>query len=185
MRRDYMNKIRFFSLFTVTAASLLLGGCGTMPEVTTYRNPVTGIRTDVLAENLLDTGEEAPREMLWLNAYRHFRNDWEFNYYLEAIYGAREEAGYLDIPPGRTLTIIADGEELTFTGLGSFEKEAENGAVFESARYEANASVMRKIADAERVTVRLRGENGIIVRDFRPENKEKFQKFVEQAGGVI
>src|SRR5690606_21102758 len=128
MRRDYMNKIRILSLLSVAAAGLLLGGCGTMPEVTTYRNPVTGIRTDVLAENLLDTGEEAPREMLWLNAYRHFRNDWEFDYYLEAIYGAREEGGYLDIPPGRTLTIIADGEGLTCTGLGTLDNDAAQAA---------------------------------------------------------
>ena len=181
-----MNKIKHFSLLSLAAAALFfLGGCGTMPEVTTYRNPVTGIRTDVLAENLLDTGEERPREMLWLNAYRHFRNQWEYDYYLEAIYGATQEAGYLDIPPGRTLTILADGEELTFTSLGSFNKEVEGNAVFETVRYETNASVMQKIAQAENVTVQLRGENGIVVRDFKPENKEKFQKFLEVAGGTI
>ena len=181
-----MNKTRSLSLLSLAAAALFsLGGCGSMPEVTTYRNPVTGVRTDVLAENLLDTGEERPREMLWLNAYRHFRTQWEYDYYLEAIYGARREAGYLDIPPGTTLTILADGEELTFSGLGSFNKEVDGDALFESARYEANASVMRKIADADKVTVRLRGENGIIVRDFQPENKEKFQKFVELSGGAI
>lgn len=186
MRRDFMNNTRFVSLFSLaTAALLTLGGCGSMPEVTTYRDPITGARTDILAENLLDTGEQFPREMLWLNAYRHFRNRWEYTFYLEAIYGAREEAGYLDIAPGRSLTIIADGEELSFSGLGSFEKEREDNAVFEKARYEATALDMQKIANAEKVIVQLRGQNGAIVREFGPENTEKFQQFVQKTGGAI
>src|SRR5262249_49304040 len=87
---------------------LALTGCGTAaPEVTTYVHPTTGRRTDMVQQNLLDApGND--REMLWLNAYRDFPERYQYKYYLEVIYGAREEAGYLEIGAGRTLTIRAD-----------------------------------------------------------------------------
>ena len=160
---------------------VLVTGCHTSNEVTSYVNPLSGRRTDILAENLLDAPGET-REMLWLNAYRDFEDRNHFKYYLEATYGAREEAGYLDIPPGRTLAIIADGHEMNFTGLGSLTKWDEKGAVFESARYEATADDIYRISRAKKVSVRVTGNNGVVVREFSAENFDKFRKFVEQTG---
>jgi hypothetical protein len=161
------------------ASALFLSGCGTAPEVTSYVNPVSGRRTDVVSQNLLDAPGNN-REMLWLNAYRDFSDRYHYKYYLEVIYGAREEAGYLDIGPGRTLTIMADGQEMNFTGLGSLSKEEDKGALFETARYDATADDIHRIAYAKKVTVRVTGRHGVIVRDFAPENSEKFRKFSEQ-----
>lgn len=165
-------------------AALFLTGCGTTQEVTSYVNPVSGRKTDVLAENLLEAPGQT-REMLWLNAYRDFSDRIHFKYYLEAIYGAREEAGYLDIGPGRTLTITVDGHELNFTGLGSLSEWAEKGAVFESAKYEATADDIYRISRAQKVTVRVVGRNGIVVRDFALENLDKFRKFADQTGADL
>lgn len=155
-------------------------GCGTTPEVTSYVNPITGRRTDVLAENLLEAPGQS-REMLWLNAYRDFSDQYRFKYYLEVIYGAREEAGYLDISPGRSLTIVADGNEMNFAGLGSLSKDEEKGALFETARYEATADDIYRISRARQVNVRLTGRNGIVERQFSVENFDKFRKFADQA----
>src|SRR5688572_21900339 len=184
-------RFRLHRIFSVTAlgcavsAAFLFGsGCGTTPEVTSYVNPVSGRRTDVLAENLLEAPGQS-REMLWLNAYRDFTDQYRFKYYLEVIYGAREEAGHLDIAPGRSLTIIADGNEMNFAGLGSLAKEEEKGAVFETARYEATADDIYRISRAKQVTVRVTGKNGVVVREFAAENFDKFRKFVEQSGADL
>ena len=183
------NRVRDFLGASVLSCIVLVvllssAGCGTTPEVTSYVNPLTGRRTDVLAENLLEAPGQ-PREMLWLNAYRDFADQYKFKYYLEVIYGAREEAGYLDISPGRTLTITADGNEMNFTGLGSLSKDEDNGALFETARYEATADDIYRISRAKQVTVRVAGRNGVVVREFAGENFAKFRKFADQTGADL
>ena len=185
MRNRFRN-IASSSAFMTALLALLFStaGCNTTPEVTSYVNPVSGRRTDVLAENLLDAPEQT-REMLWLNAYRDFSDQYRFKYYLEAIYGSRKEAGYLDVGPGRSLTIKADDHEMNFVGLGSLSRDEENGALFESARYEATADDIYRISRAKTVTVRLTGRNGVVVRNFNAENFDKFRKFVDQTGADL
>src|SRR5687768_15225351 len=178
------NRVREFlgaSVLSCVVFVVLLtsAGCGTTPEVTSYVNPVSGRRTDVLAENLLEAPGQT-REMLWLNAYRDFQDQYRFKYYLEVIYGAREEAGILDIAPGRSLTITADGNEMNFVGLGSLSKDEENGALFETARFEATADDIYRISRARQVTVRVSGKNGLVERQFSAENFDKFRKFADQ-----
>ena len=163
---------------------LFVSGCGTAQEVTSYKNPVSGQRTDILSDNLVDAPGET-REMLWLNAYRDFQDRYRFKYYLEAIYGARQEAGYLEINPGRSLTITADGYEMNFTGLGSLKKWDEKGAVFESARYEASADDVYRISRAKQVSIRVVGQNGIVVREFAAENFQRFRKFADLTGADL
>jgi hypothetical protein len=173
----------FFRLFAASATmtiGVFLAGCGTTPEVTSYVHPISGRRTDMVAQNLLDAPGNN-REMLWLNAYRDFADKYHYKYYLEAIYGARQDAGYLEILPGRSLTIMADDQELNFTGLGSLSKDTDKGALFETARYEATADDVHRIANAKKVTVQVRGRRGLVARSFGPENFEKFRKFVQQS----
>lgn len=156
-----------------------LAGCSTTPEVTSYVNPVSGRRTDMVAQNLLDApGND--REMIWLNAYRDFSDQYHYKYYFELIYGARKDVGYLEIIPGRSLTINADGQELAFSGLGGLSQKEDKGAVFETAHYEVSADDVHRIAAAKKVTVQVRGRHGLVSRAFGPENFEKFRKFVEQ-----
>lgn len=183
--RNRIRQIVKAAIFSAAILPMLLStGCGTTQEVTSYVNPLTGRRTDLLAENLLEAPGES-RELLWLNAYRDFEDRHRFKYYLEATYGAREEAGYLEIPPGRTLTIIADGHEMNFTGLGSLTKWDEKGAVFESARYEATADDIYRISRAKNVSVRVTGSNGVVVREFAAENFDKFRQFVDKTGADL
>ena len=183
--RNRFRKIATAGLLcSAVLAGLFTAGCGTTPEVTSYVNPVSGRRTDVLAENLLESPGQS-REMLWLNAYRDFSDQYKFKYYLEVIYGAREEAGYLDIGPGRSLTITADGNEMNFVGLGSLSKDEDKGAIFETARYEATADDIYRISRAKAVSVRVAGRNGVVLRDFSLENFDKFRKFADQTGADL
>lgn len=172
-------------LATALFASIFwLTGCGTTQDVTSYVSPTSGRRTDILGDNLIDAPGET-REMLWLNAYRDFVDRHRFKYYLEVIYGAREDVGYLDIAPGRNFTIVADGQELQFSGLGSLTRKEEEGALFETARYDATSEDINAIARAKNVTVRLKGVRGEIIRQFAPENSEKFRKFADQTGADL
>lgn len=181
--RAFKSNFARFSGLSLLLASLLLSGCGTTPEVASYTHPITGRRTDVIGENLIP-GPEQSREMIWLNAYRDFLNRNEYRYYLELIYGANEQVGYLDIGPGRSLTIVADGYEMNFSSLGSLDKEKDEHAVFEKVRYDASGDEIARIANAKNVTVRVKGENGIVIRQFAPENIEKFRIFLEQSSGM-
>ena len=158
----------------------LLAGCASIPvpDVATHYDPYTHLRTDLIPDNLLET-EGQPRELLWLNASRVFKDQQYFEYYLEVRYEAREETGWLNIHPGVTLTIVADGRELKFRGSGSLNlRKQKRGLVSEDAIYLASADELRAVANAKAVTVKVAGQNGLVVRDFTPANFGRFRKFV-------
>lgn len=171
-------------LLPLLLAAAFLGGCMHRPDVSSYTHPLSNRRTDILNNNLLDL-PYSDREMVWLNAYRDFTTQFEYKYYLELVYGGRADVGYLDIGPGRTLTIVADDDELKFAGLGSLKKWEDKGALFESARYDATSYDMNKIANAKKVTVKIAGKNGLVVREFGPENFQRFREFATLGSGGV
>jgi hypothetical protein len=167
-------------IYCLILASSLLAGCATKhPAVATYIDPYTHARTDLMAENMLESPEPI-REVVYLNASRMFRNARDYQYYLEVDYLARPETGYLEIPPGETLIILADGQELKFSGSGSINSRKEGKEeVSERAIYVAGGSQLRTIANAENVKVSILGRNGMVLRTFTPENFERFREFVQ------
>jgi hypothetical protein len=167
------------NIFCALLAAVFLAGCAATPEVTTYVDPLTNQRTELLSENELPTpGGGQPREILWLNASRMPVNRAKHQTFLEVMYAVNSEAGPLDIYPGRTLTIIADGNELKFSGLGSMNSRKEKGGIlYETALYEAQPSDIQTIANASKVTVLVQGKSLLIERDFGPENFERFKQF--------
>lgn len=175
-----MNHMK--NIFCALMAAALLAGCASTPEVTTYVDPLTNQRTDLLSENELRApGGGQAREILWLNASRMPVNRSKYQTYLEVMYAVNAEAGPLDIYPGRTLTVIADGNELKFSGLGSMNSRKEKGGIlYETALYEAQPSDIETIANAKKVTVLVQGKNLLIERDFGPENFERFKQFSEK-----
>lgn len=169
------------ALLLSLSLTALLAGCVTRSlDLATSHDPFTGLRTDLIVENQLDSGPD-PHELLWLNAARVFRWEGGYDYYLEAAYAAHEEIGYLDIGPGRTLTVTVDGRELRFSGLGSKNlRKRKSGVVVERALYLATADDLRAIANGKRVTVTVEGKRGRFARDFGPENTARFKQFVEK-----
>jgi hypothetical protein len=171
-----VKRISFLLLLTS-----LLAGCATKaPEVATYIDPYTKARTDLMGENMLESPQPI-REIVWLNASRVFRNSRDFQYYLEVDYMARAESGFLEIPPGETLVILADGQELKFTGSGSVNSRKEKkDEVTEHAIYIATGQQLRAIATADKVKVSVLGRKGIVQRTFTPENSDRFRQFVQR-----
>jgi hypothetical protein len=177
--RGVMNHLK--QLFSVALAAAFLAGCAETPEVTTWRDPLTNQQTDLISNNELPT-PGVLREIIWFNAAR-VPVKGQYKIYLEVLYGANKEAGYLEIYPGRTLTVLADGQELRFTGLGG-EKREDKNIVYENARYEAKVSDIETIANASKVTILLQGKDSLIERSFGPENFARFKQFAEKIHGT-
>ncbi|HXG46083.1 MAG TPA: hypothetical protein VNO52_00530 [Methylomirabilota bacterium] len=166
------------------AALGLLAGCATdAPDVTAYYDPITGTRTDLMENELPSPAR--PRELIWLNASRVPKGYNEWRFYLEVRYMATEDVGWLDIPPGETLTLTLDGKPVRFGGSGSLNmrKEAKKGIVRESAIYEVTEAQLRQIAAAKSVVVQIRGKAGLIERSFAAANFERLQRFLASAKG--
>lgn len=169
------------NLLVVLAGIVVMVGCATTPapDVTTHYDNVSGLRTDLMSDNLLPAGDH-PRELVWLNASRVYHTTSRYNYYLEVTYMARKEVGLLEIPPGQSLTLVVDGETIPLTGTGSLdsEKETKEGLVQETAIYKTSRLVLQKISIAKKVNVAVKGKNGLVERDFADENLDKFRRFV-------
>lgn len=160
-------------------AAALVAGCATQaPNVTSYVDQMTGLRTDLMENELEAPGQ--PREIVWLNASRVFRDYKTSELYLEASYMAMNERGYLEIPPGKTLTVLADGKPMIFDGSGSMNmrKPYKKQFVRETALYPVTKAQLQQIANAKEIKVQIKGNNGLVEREFKPENFERLRRFV-------
>lgn len=178
-------KIRLTCSLALLALGLVAGCKTQQPAVQTHYDSFSGLRTDLLSDNILPTPGD-PREVVWLNAARVFQNNRDAIYRLEVSYVARDEVGLLEIPAGQTLTLIVDGQPLKFQGIGSSNtrkqfKKSGQPFVSEDALYAATRADLQRIASARQVKVQVRGTKGLIDRDFGPENFQKFREFVTRA----
>jgi len=149
-------------------------------QVATHVNPYTGLRTDVTADNMLAV-EEPVRELVWLNASRVFRDFKNYDYFFEVHFEATQERGFMEITPGPSLKITADGEELLFRTSGSQNsRKTEGDLLSEDALYPTTEEAIQKIASANEVSVQIQGLNGVIQRDFTEENFRRFEEFFRQ-----
>ncbi len=158
----------------------LAAGCAThTPDVSTFYDQVSGLRTDLMSDNELEA-PGTPREVVWLNASRVFRDYNRSEYYLEVAYMAMADRGYFEIPPGQSLTLIVDGKPMMFDGSGSLNsrKEYKKDFVRETAIYPATKEQLQKIAQAKTVKVQIKGKNGLIERNFQAANFDRFRRFV-------
>lgn len=165
---------------TIASAGL---GCRSYyrdPAVGTHIDPISGVRTDVMADNELPAGDQ-PDHLLWLNAYRIYKSMGDYQFYLEAQYAARPEKGYLDIAPGDSLIIRADGQELRLKTSGSMNtRKGKEGILRETALYPVDSATLKTIANAQEVQVSVVGKNGRVERTFAPENQARFVAFVQK-----
>jgi hypothetical protein len=172
--------LRLAGLAALVLTAGLAGCISQSPELTTVYDPGDGLRTDLITDNPLES-DSPGREMIWLNASRVFTSGRRYAYYLEVLYAARMETGYLDIPPGRSLRLEMDGRTLEFAGLGSRQqRRSGKGLVNETAIYRVQADDLTAIAAARDVAVTITGNKGVVTRHFTPSNSDRFKKFVEK-----
>ena len=179
--------MKVYGLLFIAALALLTGCQTTPPDVATNFDPITGQRTDLMSENILESPQSPPREVVWLNASRLENKYWghKGKYYLEVMYQALTDTGFLDISFGTSLILTVDGKDMPFTGNGSANKRtsSKKGYVTETALYEITRPQLEQIANAKQVKVRLKGANGLVDRDFAPDNFKRFQDFLAKAKG--
>lgn len=169
-------------LILLLAGVMVIAGCATKPPATaTYYDPITGRRTD-LSENILQ-GPGTPREVVWFNLFRDYTNPRKATYYVEVKYMAPKDAGYLEIQPGDSLTVIADGQATKFDGSGSLNRRRtyRKDFVTETAIYEVSKADLQKLATAKQIKIQVKGNNGLVERDFTQENFENLRAFVTRA----
>lgn len=88
----------------------------------------------------------------------------------------------VDVSPGESLVVEADGQEFKFRVLESGiyrDFQCEPRCIYDDrAYYSATAAQVRAIANAKHVTVRLVGSKRTVEREFNALNFERFQEFV-------
>lgn len=169
-------------LLLMAACVGLMTGCETTPpaDVVSRTDEITGRQSHLITDNILEDESQAD-SLLWLNASQLFTYRGAAKFYLEVRFQARPERGLIEISPGQSLTITADGVPMRFTGPGSpkFRKE-KYGTFIENAVYTVDFSQIEQIAKAKSVKVRVAGGKGFVERQFAPKNFENFKEFVRQ-----
>jgi len=176
--------MKAYGILILLGLALMTGCRSNVPDVATDFDPITGQRTDLLSNNELQSAQNPPREVVWLNADRIASDAWnrQTRYYLHVDYMAKAETGFLDIPVGTTLILTVDGREMKFTGNGSYNKRtSRKGFAEETALYQVSRMDLSKIANAKSVKVQIRGDKGIVEREFGPENFKRLQEFLARA----
>jgi hypothetical protein len=91
----------------------------------------------------------------------------------------------IDIKPGQSLTIIADREQMNFTAAKDDirqDSNCEQGPCLydERAYYPATGDQLRRISEAQVVSVEVTGNKRTITREFNYINFDNFRSFVSQ-----
>ena len=160
---------------------LLWAGCVGKPtsDTYTYRGSMTGNDVDMTLDNLLESSEDRSY-LIWVNAVRERESTWESSYYLDVRYEGASDAGYMDIGAGETLLLTVDGQPLRLRSVGSSGSRSVTtaGHYAENAVYPITPEDLRKLARAKEVKAQIIGQAHSHYRTFKPENIEKFRKFV-------
>jgi hypothetical protein len=90
----------------------------------------------------------------------------------------------LDVQPGKSLFISADGKEMAFTAAADIYHDSDCGrgpCVYEDrAYYPATAEQIRTISNAASVLVQVVGSKQTVSREFNETNFEAFRNFVSR-----
>jgi len=163
----------------LTLLGLLAGCSAPQTRVTSYYDNLGG-QTDVLADNELPSPPQ-PREVIWLNAYRVFKGSQRI-YYFDVRYLATAEVGWLEIEPGQSLTITGDGQPFKFVSASGSANTQEmirkNTFAQETALFEVTKDQLVKLAKANQIKVQVKGNKGLVEREFGPKNYADFRAFV-------
>lgn len=174
-----MNKVFWMA---VAVAAGFLAGCETTPPeaVVSRTDEVTGRQSHLITDNIVEDTSQSD-SLLWLNASELFTYRGVAKYYLEVRFQARPERGLIEIGPGQSLTVTADGVPIRLTGPGSAKfRKQKYGTVIETAVYSVELAQLDQIAKAKEVRVRVSGGKGFVERVFAAKNSENFREFNRQ-----
>lgn len=158
-------------------ACLLAAGCAALPGYRTERfgRGYDGIRGVRMVGNVLPAPGRAD-PLLELNAERRDVQEGGTEFSLMVDVAGGEP---LLIPSGETLTVIADGDTTRLSGPGSAEHRRFSATYQgERAWFPADTALLRRIAGARAVQVRVRGGSRTVRGNFGPTNLDRFREWV-------
>jgi bifunctional DNA-binding transcriptional regulator/antitoxin component of YhaV-PrlF toxin-antitoxin module len=160
----------------MAGSSLLLVDCATSP-VSPYEVLTTHDKSDFYTAVSMTGNLLGGRLNHELNAGRVSAKDGKVNYALGVYYYGRK---WMFIKPGESLILFVDGEEINVKGQGSqsYRKTLKNGMVSELAKYPVTPQLLKKIASAKQVKVKIFGGDFVAEKYFTKQNFENFRQFV-------
>jgi hypothetical protein len=164
------NIVAYFLVFSLI-------GCGaSLSTIKTIKDEFEGHTIDRMYSNYLSGGvpllDDATIE---LNVSRFESKLGNVSYSLIVRYSGE---GWLFIDEGNSLILLIDGESISFMGDGSISsrKVIMGSIVEEFAYYETSTDMIKKIANAQEVRIKIKGK-GKRERHFSKTNFDNFKKF--------
>ena len=167
--------IRWKILLCTLLIALLLYGCAA--TISSFTDETTRAHIVRMSGNRLSGG-------IWkveLNAQR-YEKDGQVSYSLIMVYTGPL---FLIIEPGKSLTLAIDDKNIEIEGSGSERhRELISPGLVEEITYYHNLDkeLIRNIAYAHQVTVKVQGTKGMLERYFKKKNFSNFKKFYESSG---
>jgi hypothetical protein len=159
----------------IALAALYLSGCAA--TISSFTDETTRANIVRMSGNRLSGG-------IWkveLNAQR-YEKDGRISYSLIMVYVGPL---FLIIEPGKSLTLAIDDKNIEIEGSGSERhRELVSPGLVEEITYYHNLDkeLIRNIAYAHRVNVKVQGTKGMMERYFKKKNFSNFKKFYESSG---
>lgn len=158
-------------LFVAVCSSRMLGY-----QVRTTHDEFDGYTKNTLQVNELSGGTFGAN--IHLLVQRFETKEGKVLYHLIVYYWGEN---WLFIQEDESLILLVDNERIGFTGDGSSShRNASGSGVREYAYYETTAEVIKKIAEAGEVKVKIIGSQLYCERHFSDHNFNNFRKFIAQ-----
>jgi hypothetical protein len=156
-----------FIVFTV----VLLAGCA-VPVVT--HDDFTGKTIEGTRNNLLPQTFLGP--LVRIDPYKITDKSGHVDFSFRVEFWSQN--GWLFISDGESLIFLADGDHFGLTGSGSAaSREVQPGAVDEVAYYAFTPELLKKLATAKKVRVRLVGSSHVWDGNLSAKNQKIFADF--------
>lgn len=161
---------------------VLLSGCaGWQAEVETSGEGPYGPELNRMDGNVLPEPFPSSVTSVELNAERYRTEAGEVLYNLIVEYSSTD---WLFIKPGKSLILTVDGDRIGLKGEGSgtYREIHYGGRATEKAWFGVSLYTLKRLAEAEKVRVRIVGSRRTVDRYFSSKNFHHFQRFVEDYG---
>ena len=175
-----MKKILFF------LPLLIISSCATpynTYKVEIINDEFDGYKIERMYGNYLADDPVLPSLSVMFNAQRFTDKDGLVTYQLHVEYNGSD---WLFIDPGETLVLLIDGERVGLIGYGSENhREVISGmsvGVRETSIFDADKFVLKQIANAKSVKLKLTGRSRNIQLELTKEHIDNYKKFVEYLG---
>lgn len=154
-------------------------GCASMATTKEKHDDFTGQTTTKMGYNVL-SGAGITGGQVRFNPVKVADESNNVSYAIQVVYLASSIIGWCFIESGESLHLLIDGERVHISGNGSvgFRDVLSDGGIQEIAAYPVTADLLRKLANAKAVRVKIDGSRYSVERHFSETNTNNLKEFV-------